>query len=68
MEAAMECMKTVTVQCPYCGALNEELIDCSVEPPEEYVEDCEICCSPMVITIRSVEGEEPVVTVRRENE
>ena len=60
-------MKTVTVQCPYCGALNEELIDCSIEVPSEYVEDCEVCCSPMVLTVLSVDGEEPAVGVKREN-
>ncbi|MCG8342578.1 MAG: CPXCG motif-containing cysteine-rich protein [Chlorobiales bacterium] len=64
----MECMKAVTIQCPYCGALNDELIDCSVEPPEEYVEDCEICCSPMLIKVLSVDGEVPVVEAHRENE
>ncbi len=64
----MECTKSVTVQCPYCGALNEEIIDCSVEPPEEYVEDCEICCSPMLIIVESINEEVPVVNVHRENE
>ena len=64
----MECMKAVTIQCPYCGVLNEELIDCSVEPPEEYVEDCEVCCSPMLIKVLSVDGEVPVVEAHRENE
>ena len=63
----MEYMKTVTIQCPYCGALNEELIDCSIEVPSEYVEDCEVCCGPMVLTVFSVDGEEPAVGVRREN-
>ncbi len=64
----MECMKAVTIQCPYCGVLNEELIDCSVEPPEEYVEDCEVCCSPMLIRILSVDGDVPIVEAHRENE
>ncbi len=64
----MESMKTVTIQCPYCGALNEELIDCSVEPPEEYVEDCEVCCSPILLIVRSVDEEMPVVEAHRENE
>ncbi len=64
----MECMKSVTVQCPYCGVLNEEMIDCSAELPEEYVEDCEVCCSPMLIRIFSVEGGMPVVEAHRENE
>lgn len=64
----MECMKSVTVQCPYCGVLNEKMIDCSVELPEEYVEDCEVCCSPMLIRIFSAEGGTPIVEAYREND
>ena len=64
----MECMKAVTIQCPYCGAMNDEMIDCSVEPPEEYVEDCEVCCSPMLIRVLSVDEDVPAVEVHRENE
>lgn len=64
----MECMKAVTIQCPYCGAMNDEMIDCSVEPPEEYVEDCEVCCSPMLIRVVSIDGDVPVVEAHRENE
>jgi len=64
----MECMKTVQIQCPFCGALNETLIDCSIEPPEEYVEDCEVCCSPILLVVHSVDEEIPVVEVHRENE
>ncbi|ARM30159.1 CPXCG motif-containing cysteine-rich protein [Prosthecochloris sp. HL-130-GSB] len=64
----MECMKNARFQCPYCGAVNEVMIDCSVGMPEEFVEDCEVCCSPVVITVLSVDGPEPVLTARRENE
>lgn len=64
----MECMRNVTVQCPYCGALNDLVLDCSEPVPEEFVEDCEICCAPMVVRVTSMEGDEPVVSVARENE
>ena len=40
--------------CPYCGAS----ITLIVEPEEEaqtYVEDCEVCCRPMVVNL-SPEG------------
>ena len=34
------------VQCPYCWERFNLLIDTSVTP-QEYVEDCEICCRPI---------------------
>jgi hypothetical protein len=38
------------IRCPYCGESITVLID--VSPGEqEYVEDCEVCCRPMVLRI-----------------
>lgn len=56
----------IFILCPYCG---ESWV---VEPEPydgllEYVEDCHVCCQPIVITTRYFEtGSE--VKVRRENE
>ena len=33
---------------PYGGEAMEILLDASV-PEQEYVEDCQVCCRPMVI-------------------
>lgn len=53
--------------CPYCGEPIQLLVDWSVER-QEYIEDCEVCCRPMVVeTSISVEGD-PLVWVRAENE
>ena len=56
----------LNVQCPYCG----EGIIIEPEPSDEiieYVEDCHVCCRPIVITISySEEGSD--VSARRENE
>lgn len=55
----------IAVQCPYCG----ENIIIEPEPADElreYVEDCHVCCNPIVFTVRfSLEGSE--VNARREN-
>ena len=32
--------------CPYCGESISLLIDNSIEN-QEYVEDCQVCCSPI---------------------
>lgn len=52
--------------CPYCGELIELVIDTSVED-QEYIEDCSVCCRPIIIN-SSVIGEEIHVEVRSEDE
>ena len=57
---------TVSVLCPYCGEPVELLIDTTL-PRQQYVEDCEVCCRPMVVTVDAT-SEMPIVDVTRENE
>jgi hypothetical protein len=58
--------ESISISCPYC---NEPLI---IEPEPldetiEYIEDCHVCCRPVLITVTySEEGSE--VAARRENE
>ena len=40
------------VACPYCGALVQLLLDRGGGSPQEYVEDCEVCCRPWQIRVR----------------
>ncbi len=56
----------ISVACPYCG---QPLI---IEPepfegPMEYVEDCHVCCQPIVVTVHYSEKGSKVFA-RRENE
>jgi hypothetical protein len=39
-----------SIQCPYCGEQIEVIVDCSVRR-QEYIEDCSVCCRPIVITV-----------------
>jgi hypothetical protein len=39
------------VQCPYCGEEVELLVDPGGGSVQEYVEDCEVCCRPMLLTV-----------------
>lgn len=49
------------VSCPYCGECFELLVDASV-PRQEYIEDCEVCCRPIVLLVTVVaEGHVDVV-------
>lgn len=52
--------------CPYCGERVELLID-SEMVGESYIEDCFVCCRPMVITLAYFDGD-LVVSVKTENE
>jgi hypothetical protein len=54
------------VVCPSCGESVELLIDGTV-PHQRYVEDCEVCCAPMIVEVDAT-TEEPTVVVTRENE
>lgn len=58
--------ETISIPCPYCG----ESLVIEPEPSDErveYVEDCPVCCQPIVVTIDySEDGSE--VVVKRENE
>lgn len=38
------------IQCPYCWESISVLVDCSVEM-QEYIEDCQVCCRPIVFDV-----------------
>jgi hypothetical protein len=41
-------LEPVSVTCPYCWETLEIVVDLSV-PEQRYVEDCSVCCQPIVI-------------------
>jgi len=41
--------------CPYCGSEISMLLDRTVS--QEYVEDCEVCCKPILIRYTTEDGE-----------
>jgi NAD-dependent SIR2 family protein deacetylase len=57
-----------SVQCPYCGEMFETEVDTSGEN-QEYVEDCYVCCRPILFRVQvGMEGELISLEVQRENE
>jgi hypothetical protein len=38
-------------QCAGCGEWNEIMVDESAGKRQEYVEDCQVCCKPNVLSI-----------------
>lgn len=63
----MQHLESVMTECPYCGEQIELLVDCSVGA-QEYIEDCAVCCRPMVITAGVGEDGALTVDVRTEND
>ncbi|HEU4619207.1 MAG TPA: CPXCG motif-containing cysteine-rich protein [Gammaproteobacteria bacterium] len=55
------------VTCPYCWETIELGIDASVEM-QEYVEDCSVCCRPIVIRCRIEDGAIAELDAAREQE
>ena len=43
--------------CPYCFAQISMLLDTSVAK-QEYVEDCEVCCNPILVQFTLVDQQE----------
>jgi len=44
----MSAQEPVRIQCPHCGEEIEIVADPSVAE-QKYVEDCEVCCRPILI-------------------
>jgi len=63
----MQSIETVTTECPYCGEQIELLVDCSVEA-QEYVEDCSVCCRPIIVDVEVAGDDSLRVDVRTEND
>jgi hypothetical protein len=42
---------TAGFQCAGCGEWNETTVDSSAGMRQSYIEDCQICCKPNVLTV-----------------
>jgi hypothetical protein len=55
----------VELNCPYCGELLTLAVDLSAGE-QSYVEDCQVCCQPMLVTVATdAEGQLREVTALR---
>jgi len=55
------------IDCPYCGESIEVLIDES-DAGTDYIEDCQVCCRPILFSVHEDFSGQLLVTVRSENE
>ena len=55
------------ISCPYCGETITLLVDESAGE-QSYIEDCQVCCCPIVFQVRVSADGSCVVEARHENE
>jgi hypothetical protein len=55
------------IDCPYCGETIDVLIDLS-GGDQDYIEDCQVCCQPMNISVRVDERGTVSVTGRSDHD
>ncbi len=55
------------VDCPYCGEPLDVLIDSS-ELGQQYIEDCQVCCRPIVFVLGENDEGGVNVTVQAEDD
>lgn len=60
-------LSTEKANCPYCGERIEVVIDCSINE-QNYIEDCFVCCRPIVFNIFCDAGELISLQLSDENE
>jgi Cysteine-rich CPXCG len=62
----VELLSEELVQCPFCWESFTILVDRSVEH-QEYVEDCFICCRPILFDV-ACDGENITISAERESD
>ena len=56
-----------TIGCPCCGETISVLVDDSV-PEQSYVEDCQVCCRPIVLNVSVGPDGDIALCARSEND
>jgi hypothetical protein len=62
----MEALQTVLLQCPNCWEQVEIVVDYE-DAEQEIIEDCSVCCGPMIIAITAGDDDELHAAARLEN-
>ncbi len=55
------------ISCPYCGEPIEVLVDESAGD-QSYIEDCQVCCRPITLSVRLDGGGDIQVAATAEND
>jgi hypothetical protein len=52
--------------CPCCGETIVVPVDAGAGEEQEYVEDCPVCCSPVLLSLRIEADGQVTITAREE--
>ena len=52
----MNLLQSQEASCPHCGEPIGLTLDLSV-PEQSYIEDCPVCCKPMIVSYTAANGE-----------
>ena len=63
----MSLLNEQVISCPYCGESIDVLIDAQ-ESGQQYIEDCQVCCRPIVFVVNMGFDGDLAVSVHAENE
>jgi len=63
----MNTLSEEDISCPYCGEMITILIT-PEDADQKYIEDCQVCCKPIVFLVQMNEGGHVNVTAYDENE
>ncbi len=63
----MSGLETTQVQCPCCWETFEAVVDCSVTE-QSYVEDCYVCCRPLIFYVQIADGQIASIHVEAEDQ
>ncbi|MFK8068830.1 MAG: CPXCG motif-containing cysteine-rich protein [Gammaproteobacteria bacterium] len=53
--------------CPYCGESIEIVVDTSLEE-QQYIEDCQVCCRPIMLNVSIIDSDQIIVNANAEND
>jgi len=60
-------LPAIETSCPYCGEPIELLVDGSAGD-QQYIEDCSVCCRPIVVSVTLDDDGNPALAVRAEDD
>ena len=63
----MTLIQEIAIDCPYCGESITVLAE-SLQDEQQYVEDCQVCCRPIIIHLKQTDEGGCLIEARHEDD